>query len=420
MTVSTSNTLLTNDIITNETLLILRNKFVFVPRCMQTVDNLFGQAGHKNGSTIRVRIPVRYVSAVGAGIYTNNSVESQTSITLIQRNIGMGFTTADMTLSIDDFRHRFIETAVAQLATDIDQDGFAVADKAQNLSTPGAIVGGYVADFTGADLGGTTAATALRPFLDAKARLTEQAAPPGERYVSISPAASAGVISNLSGLFQSATEIAEQYKTGLMGLTAGFEWVESAVMGTHTNGTRLDTGNVTLSANATSGSFSLSSSSLDSGTINAGDMYQVAGVYSINPLTRLATKVLQVFTVTTATSFSANAATVTATPVISVTAPDQTVSAIGLSGAAVHWVGAAGVVTDKNLAWNKNAFLVAFCDLETDLPGAESHISRDPESKISVRLVRQYNSETDLLVSRLDVLYGFACVRPPLAVKIYG
>ena len=421
MSISVSNTLLTNSVITNEALRVLRNKFVLVSRSQRNVDELFGQVGYKNGSTINVRIPVRFVSAIGSGINTNNSVETNTSLTIQQRNIGMAYSSKDLTLSIDLFKERFIEPAMAQLASDIDQDGFALFYQAQSLATPGAISATTgPAAFTGADL------ATLKPFLDAKARLAEQACPQDDQlYCAVTPSTSAGVVDGLKTLFQSATEIAEQYKRGLMGLAGGLEWVQAQTLPSFTTGTRT---NVTplVDGDQSGGSLLLKGTGT-SVTAKQGDMFVVSNadvtknIYAINPLTRISTGKLQVFTVQAGvTGGGGGDMTVTVTPAVSVTAPNQTVSQIFKDGSTITWIGAASTTTDVNLVWHKDAFLVAFCDLDTDLPGAEAYIARDTESKIALRMVRQYNSETDLVVSRLDVLYGWKLVRPVLAARVHG
>jgi hypothetical protein len=44
----------------------------------------------------------------------------------------------------------------------------------------------------------------------------------------------------------------------------------------------------------------------------------------------------------------------------------------------------------------------------------------DPASGLSVRILKQYNSETDEVVFRADVLYGFQVVRGNLMCRIQG
>ena len=410
-----SNALLTNSAITNEALLVLRNQFVLVPRSAQTIDSYFGKVGQKNGDTVQIRIPVRYTSALQTAINLNNTTESQVSLQVLQRNIAVDFTTEDLKLKIDLFSDRILKPQMAQLASDIDQDGFKLFYQAQSLSTPGVYNNGSPAAFTGADV------ATLRPFLDAGARLDEQAAPrDNQRYVALTPSASAAVVDGLKGLFQSATEIADQYKRGLMGIAAGFEWLMTQTLPSFTTGTRAVSASTVSATVSTGRTVTLATSDADGTTIPVGDQFTVAGVYTINPLTRASTSKLQVFTVQLPATVNGGAVNVNVLPHISIIAPNQTVSAALAGGAAVTFMGAPSVTTDVNLAWHKDAFMVAFCDLPTDLPGAEAYIARDPETGVSIRFAKQYDPQLDVVYHRADVLYGFKMVRPQLAVRVQG
>jgi len=413
MTTTPGDILLTNDVITNEALLILRNDTVFLPRVAKNIDSLFGQVGYKNGSTVRVRIPVRYTMSQGQGINLNNTIETQTSVTLLQYNIGVEFTTEDLKLSIDEFSSRILEPQIVQIASGIEQAiGQTFLTGAQSLSTPGAYVNGAPAVITGAEV------ATLRPFNDIRARLREQSTPTKDVYVAISPDTSAGVVDSLKGLFQDATEIAKQYRMGVMGTTAGFDWLESNCLPTFVSGTRLVAGGVVNGGgNAVVGS-TITISNTDTGTITAGDMFVINGVNAINPLTRASTGKLQVFTVQTATAFTANSATVSVLPAINVTSPDQTVSAAAADGATVTWLANPGVSELMNVAWHRDAVTFAVADLPTDLPGAVASMARDPESGLAIRMLKQYQADTDLIYYRADVLFGVTLVRPVLAGKI--
>ena len=412
-----SNTLLTNDLITREAIRVLRNQFVLASRSARNGEDLFGKTGLKAGDTVRVRVPVRYVSATGAAIQKNDSTETNKSITLTQRNIGMGFISKDLTLSIDDFSDRFVKPAMAQLASDIDKDGFAAMMLgAENLTTTGAYSSGSPAQITGADV------ATLKPFLDAKARLSEKAVPNDDQlYAAVFPAVSAGLVDTLKTLFQSASEIAEQYKRGLMGLAGGMQFVESQTLPTHVGGTRTQAASPAVDGNQTGASILLKSVG-NAVTVTPGDQCTIAGVYAINPLTRAATSKLQVFTVQNAeTATVGGAVTIDVVPSINVTSPNQTVSAQAGNNAVVTWMGAtAGISSDVNFVWHKDAMLCAFADLSTDTPGAESSKVSDPESGITLRLVQQYQVDTDEKVARIDVLYGWAVVRGSHICRVQG
>lgn len=409
-----SNTFAVNDLIAKASLAVLKNQFVLASRSLNNVASTFGMTGFKGGDTIRIKVPPRYISATGAAVQKNDTVDSTVSLTLVQRNIGIGAISKDLTLSIDGLK-KYVEPIMAQLASDVDKDGFALYYKAQNLTTPGSYSSGNPAQWTGADV------STLRPFLDAKARLVEKAAPVDDNmHAAVSPAVSAGLVDGLKSLFQAADEIASQYKRGLMGMAGGFQFVETQTLPTHTNGTRAQASSPTVDG-AQTGSSLLLASVGNAVTINRGDQFTIAGVFAINPLTRAATNKLQVFTVqATNTSSAGGAVTLSISPSINVTAPNQTVSAQAGAGATVTWMGAASVSTDVSMAWHRNGYMVAFFDLSDDTPGAESAKATDPETGMTLRIVKQYNVETDETVLRADVLYGWQVVRGELVCRVQG
>jgi hypothetical protein len=64
-----------------------------------------------------------------------------------------------------------------------------------------------------------------------------------------------------------------------------------------------------------------------------------------------------------------------------------------------------------------------FCTLATadlPLPGGEDMAARasDKQLGLSVRVVRQYDINSDRFPCRLDVLYGYRTLRPQLACRL--
>jgi hypothetical protein len=407
-----TNTFPVSSLIAKAAVRSLRNNFIAVSRATTNVASTFGLKGYKTGDTIQIKLPARYVSGTGPAIVKNNTSESLVSLSVIQRNIGLGAITKDLTLSIDSLM-QYIDPVMAQLASDIDSDALSLYYKAENLTTPGPYVAGSPTQWTGADL------ATLRPFLDARARLMDQGMPSdGMAYLAVTPSQSAGVVDGLKSLFQDSTQIADQYKRGLMGIAAGFEWVESQVLPRHIAGTRT---NGTVTGAGQTGSTLVIGGVGAAGTINRGDQFTISGVFAINRLTRVASNKLQVFSVQAAsTADGAGAASILIAPAINVTSPGQTVSAGPGAAAVVTWMGAANAATDVALAWHKTALYAAFLELESDLAGAECAMETDPASGLSVRILKQYNSETDEVVFRADVLYGFQVVRGNLMCRIQG
>lgn len=413
-----SNTLITSSLVAKTALAVLRNSFTLASRSVKNITETFGAKGvYQSGDTVTVKIPPRFVSGIGATAATNNIVYGSTTVTLVHRNVSFDLTQLEKTVDISPSQIKeLLQPALAQLASDIDKDGYALYYKAENLVTPGSYSSGNPAQWAGADV------ATLKPFLDAKARLAEKAAPEdGKFYAAVTPSTSAGLVDGLKSLFQSADEIANQYKRGLMGMAGGFQFVQSQSLPTHTNGTRAQAANPAVDGNQTGSSLLLKSVG-NAVSIKRGDQFTIAGVYAINPLTRAATNKLQVFTHvgTDVNSGAGGDVTLTISPSINITAPNQTVSAQAGNNAVITWMGANGVSTEVNLAWHRDAMMVVFYPFNDYAPGTDVYTATDDESGLAVTVMIGTDVTNYKTINRLDVLYGWQMVRGSLACRVQG
>lgn len=69
------------------------------------------------------------------------------------------------------------------------------------------------------------------------------------------------------------------------------------------------------------------------------------------------------------------------------------------------------------LGFHKDAYTLVTADME--LPGGVDMASRASSDGISLRFIRDYDGINDKRICRFDLLYGFAVVRPELALKIF-
>ena len=100
----------------------------------------------------------------------------------------------------------------------------------------------------------------------------------------------------LKGLFQSSSEISKQYKTGMMGMSAGLEWYQDQNVYTRTVGPLGGTPLVNGSGQ-TGSSLNTKVTATAAARLNAGDRFTIAGIYSVNPQNRISTGSLQQFVV---------------------------------------------------------------------------------------------------------------------------
>ncbi|NJM09333.1 MAG: hypothetical protein HC883_00075 [Bdellovibrionaceae bacterium] len=121
------NSLLTDSIITKEALRALKNHLGFAGRVNRQYDDKFAQDGAKKGATINIRKPSRYTVTDGATINIQDTQDQYVPMTLDkQKHVAMGFSSKDLTLSIDEFRKRYIDNAIIPLANQVEVDVLAL------------------------------------------------------------------------------------------------------------------------------------------------------------------------------------------------------------------------------------------------------------------------------------------------------
>jgi hypothetical protein len=390
--------------ITRKALEILENNLVITRNVNRQYDDSFAVEGAKIGATLRIRLPDRALVTDGAALQVQDDNEQFTSLAVTsQKHIGVNFTTAEMTMQLDDFADRVLKPRISQLAASIDADvANAFRNIYQSVGTPG-----------------TTPATSL-VLLQAQQKLNESAAVMNPRYATVNPAANAALVEGMKGLFNPTSTISRQFKNGMMGEgILGYDEVSMSqsikvfTTGTRTNGTV----NTTV---ATQGATTISLTGLGgTNTVRAGDVFTIANVFSVNPQTRESTGSLQQFVVTADVTAAAGVATVSVSPAI-FTASNAlaTVDTFPQSGAVVTFLGAANTAFPQNLVYHKDAITFATADLL--LPQGVDMASRAVHNGISLRVVRQYDINNDRMPCRIDVLYGYSVIRPQMACRIWG
>jgi hypothetical protein len=399
-----SNSILTIDMITRKALEILENNLVITRTVNRQYDDSFAVQGAKIGSTLRIRLPDRALVTDGAALQVQDDNEQFTTLTVSsQKHIGVNFTTAELTMQLDDFAERVLKPRISQLASSIDAD-VANSFKSiyQSVGTPG-----------------TTPGTSL-VLLQGQQKLNEAAAVMAPRYATVNPAANAGLVEGMKGLFNPTNTISRQFKNGLMGEgVLGFEEISmSQSIKQHTTGTRTGSHTVTSAVTA-QGSTTILITGTGSQTIKQGDVFTVANVYAVNPQTRESTGSLQQFVATADATASSGAYTVSVSPAMYTSGHAlATIDAFPQASAVVTFLGSASTQYPQNLIYHKDAITFATADLL--MPQGVDMASRQVHNGISMRIVRQYDINNDRLPCRIDVLYGFSVIRPQMGVRLWG
>ncbi len=400
-----ANSLLTIDMITRKALEILENNLVLTRNVNRQYDDSFAVEGAKIGSTLRIRLPDRALVTDGAALQVQDDNEQFTTLSVAQqKHIGVNFTTAELTMQLDDFAERVLKPRVSQLASSIDAD----------------VANAYQTIFQSVGTPGTTPATSL-VLLQAQQKLNESAAVMSPRYATVNPAANAALVEGMKGLFNPTSTISRQFKNGMMGEgILGFEEVNmSQSIKVHTTGTRTGAHTVTTTV-STQGQATINITGTGTQTLRRGDVFTIAGVFQVNPQTRESTGSLQQFTVLADATASGGAYTgVQISPAI-FTASNAlaTVDSFPQASAVVTFLGAASTQFPQNLVYHKDAITFATADLL--LPQGVDMASRQVHNGISMRIVRQYDINNDRMPCRIDVLYGYGVIRPQMACRLWG
>ena len=402
-----ANSILTIDMITRKALEILENNLVITRNVNRQYDDSFAVSGAKIGSTLRIRLPDRALVTDGAALQVQDDAEQSTTLTVAsQKHIGVNFTTAELTLQLDDFAERVLKPRISQLASSIDAD----------------VANAYKAIFNTVGTPGTSPATAL-VLLQAQQKLNESAAGMAPRYATVNPAANAGLVNGLSGFFNPTDTISKQFKNGMMGTgVLGFDEINmSQSIKVHTTGSRAGTILVN-GAVSTQGQSTISIDGLTGATdtVTVGDVFTIANVFAVNPQTRESTGSLQQFVVTAAQTGVSNALANMAIspPIYTSTSALATVDSFPADNAAVTFVGTASTAYPQNMIYHKDAITFATADLV--LPTGVDMAARAVHNGISLRIIRDYDINYDRMPCRIDVLYGFSTIRPQMACRLWG
>jgi hypothetical protein len=403
-----ANTLLTINLITREAVRLWKNSNAFIQNVDMQYDESFAVTGAKIGSTLRIRLPNDFTVVKGPALSVQDTAEQSTTLTLAtQAHVDVAYSTADRTLSLDDYSRRVLAPMVNNLAGQVAVD------------IMGASEGGVCNFVANQDNNNVIINPNQGTYLNAGASLDLNSAPIANRKIVNNPRTEARVVSSLSGLFNPNSEISRQYVSGRMYDALGFIWMKDQTAITHTNGA-LAQGSATVNgANQTGLALTVNATAQP---LNQGDIITIAGVNAVNRITKGDTGELRQFAVTTPVAAGA-----TSVPIYPALIPGgvggaqvqyQTVTVSPANGAAVNPTNglAASAKYRKNIAYAPEAVTLATADLE--MPQGVHEVAREMFDGVSMRMITDYFIGTDQLITRLDVLYGFLWIRPEWAVVV--
>jgi len=413
-----TNTIITPLQITRKALRILHQKANFIGSVNRQYDSQYARSGAKIGKLLNIRMPSRYTVRTGAPLSAQDHYERSTPLYVSsQIGVDVSFTTADLTMDLDDFGQRFLEPAMAQLAAHLDYTCMTLA-KNRTFN--------YVGTTT------TSGQITYKTFQQGGQRLTENLAPSDMRYAVLNPQSIVEFNDAVKGLYHSSENIESLYREGTMGRTGGFTVMENSLLPTHTTGsfagspvtTGTGQGLGTTTANSWVSQTTMSITGATSTTdLKAGDIITFSGVYAIHPESKVNLGRLQPFVVQSAVTLTSSGTTygVTVKPGLIWGNGNayRNVSFSGVSdtsGLTVTLIGNVSTAYGQNLQFHKDAFVFATADLD-DVSQYGAWGARDVQDGISMRIAKQYDISSDTIPCRIDILYGFAELYPELACR---
>ncbi len=403
-----ANSLVTIDMITREALRIAHEKCQFIGSVDRQYDDSFAKTGAKIGQTLRVRKPNQYVRTQGSRVMdVQEQAEINGTITVAtQDHVDMRFNSAELALSLDEISKRYIEPAVAVLASGIESDFLAMATKAT---------------YNVAGTAGTAITTLATPGL-ARAKLNQGLAPKDNmRSIQMDSITMGGLVNGVAAYFNPGTALSEQYREGLIARTAMADYYENERVWSLTNSADV-TCTMAAAAAVTDGGNVMTMASLSVAPAT-GAVFTVPGVYQCHPETKASLGVLQQFVITAGTTTIQ-----TVSPTIYLTGPRQNVcSAAGAklttatfdgTGVVPVFVGAASTAYSQSLMYHKEAFQFVTADLPIMDDAAKC--VRRVQDGLSMRVWQASDIRNDELLMRIDILYGMAALRPEWACRMIG
>lgn len=402
-----ANTFVTPSAIAKETLMQLENMLVMA----NNVERDYIDEFKKVGDTVSIRKPVQFTT-------TESSVQSIQDITektgtlsvLTQAHVSWDWSMVDWSLKMEKFSERYIQPAAISLSNTIDSKLCALYKKVYHASG--------------------TAGTTPSAFSDIKnirVKMENAGIPnKGQLKLVVNPDAKWTLADGLKGAYS------EKLVTGILETGYLRELGDLKIYGdqnifVHTagvpGGTPLVNGasqsvtyaSLTNGANIWSQTLNVDGLTVSTGNYKEGDLITIAGVNSVNPVSKQSTGVLQDFTILAdATANGSGQVALTISPPIIVSGAYQTVTAAPADNAAVTLK----ANHTANLAFHKNAF--ALVTYPMALPDSATFKARESYNGLSVNVVKAWDQVNYRESIRLDILFGVGCVDPRLAARLLG
>ncbi len=397
-----TNALVTCSIIAKEALAVLENMMAFAGMVNRDWQDEFTgnqSRGYSPGQTINIKRPPRFTYRAGRVAVPQAMTELTVPLTLSQGGTDMNVTSLERTLLIQQWESK-LQAAMATVANEIDRQGLLLARLAtfNTIGTPGTLP--------------NTQALALQAILGLNQRLDEMAAPRDkQRALVMNPAFNAAAVQGLAGMFNSQEKLASQYGSGVLIDSLGLGISMDQNIDLHTNGTAVVATNTVNGAGQTGSTITVAALN---GTVTKGTKVTFAGVFAVNPQSRVSTGTLAQFVVTADAAGAATSLLIS--PALTPSGAFQNVTASPANAAVITIFGTASGAYNANVAFHKDAFTLATVPMWMPQGGkGVIDVHQESYKGLTMKVTEFYDGINDNSIIRFDVLFGWAATYPELA-----
>jgi hypothetical protein len=410
-----ANTTLNASIIAKAAVGVLENELTMAGLVYRGYEDEFDKKinGYTVGDTITIRKPTDFTVRNTIVASPQDTTEGKLTLTINQvAGVDFKFTSQQLTLNIAQLTERVIQPAMVQIANAIDIAVMNLyTDIPQWVGTPGT----NIQSFAG--------------FAKGLQNLDQRSVPGGNRSAILAPADYWAMAGSQTALFSQQINN-KSYREGAIGMVGGADTYMSQNAPTFTTGPKGGTPVVNGAAqNTTYDTTGANTQSLitngwtaaAAARVAVGDVFTIAGVFDVNPVTKVVLPILKQFVVAPGSTLASDGSgnlTMTIAPQIISSGAFQNVSAAPANSAALTFVGTGSTAYSNALMFDKNAF--ALCMVPMVRPPGSVDCSRVSKNGISIRVIPYYDGTNDVSNWRLDCIFGTKTIDRRLAVRVSG
>jgi P22 coat protein - gene protein 5 len=414
-----ANSLLTAQWVARKALVLLHAKANMTGRTNRDYQSLLPGPiqGVILGQQLAIRLPFQYVGRKGATMAAENSVQRYATLSVAnQRGVDINFTSVERAMQLNNFEEQVLEPAMAKVAALLELDVTSLVNQVPKF------VGAY------------NTPVSFQTVLQAERFLTETLAPEDDRRtLTANPQASYEFILDNKGLFNPEASISDEWLEGVIAdKVAGFVAFRNTKLPPHLIGVVTGSTPVVSAAGqgfSGSGNFyaasgTLNTSGWNSGatTLNAGDVFTIAGVNDVDPESKVSLGRLKQFVVNATISDTSGAIAINYSPAIIYGGAYQNVDSQPANNAGITVFGASpasisGQTVKQSLAWYRDAIVFANPPM-LDLSQLVKFTAQESFEGYNIRFAQQWDPNNDLLPARLDTISGEVLAYPELATRL--